>query len=146
MQWKKVVEAKSSPDPEVCWLAGYNATGAQIDRYCPVCWNLGSADGFTIAAPATTNIRLAAGIVQETVGTACYTYRIQAYGVTYAKTYGVATNFVPGAQLVLVNAKTYLAYGTDGEASAQIPCAFIALDTNATATANSTGKVFVRLL
>ena len=146
MQWKKVVEAKSSPDPEACWLAGYNNTGKQIDRYCPVCWDLGSADGFTIAAPATTNIRLAAGIVQETVGTACYTYRIQAYGVSYAKTYGVATNFVPGAQLVLVNAKSYLAYGTDGEASAQIPCAFIALDTHSTANELSTRKVFVRLL
>ena len=142
--WKQLIGIGSDDSPEKCYLTGYNGTGAAVSAGTPVCWDSSTADGRTFVAPATASFKLVAGVAEEAVGTAEYTSKIVAYGPVNAVTYGVATNFIPGVSLILVNAKTYLSYGTDAQLAGQLPV-FVALATNATATPSLT-KVFVRAI
>ena len=144
MNWKLLHGIGSDDGPEKCYLTGYNGTGAAVAAGTPVCWDSSAADVRTFVAPATASFKLVAGVAEEAVGTAEYTSKIVAYGPVNTLTYGVATNFVPGVSLILVNGKTYLAYGTDAELAGQLPV-FVALATNATATPSLT-KVFVRAI
>lgn len=144
MNWKLLHGIGSDDGPEKCYLTGYNGTGAAVAAGTPVCWDSSAADVRTFKAPATASFKLVAGVAEEAVGTAEYTSKIVAYGPVNTLTYGVGTNFVPGVSLILVNGKTYLAYGTDGDLAGQLPV-FVALATNATATPSLT-KVFVRAI
>lgn len=144
MNWKLLHGIGSDDGPEKCYLTGYNGTGAAVAAGTPVCWDSSAADVRTFVAPATASFKLVAGVAEEAVGTAEYTSKIVAYGPVNTLTYGVATNFVPGVSLILVNGKTYLAYGTEGDLKGQLPV-FVALATNATATPSLT-KVFVRAI
>lgn len=144
MNWKLLHGIGSDDGPEKCYLTGYNGTGAAVAAGTPVCWDSSAADVRTFVAPATASFKLVAGVAEEAVGTAEYTSKIVAYGPVNTLTYGVGTNFVPGVSLILVNGKTYLAYGTDAELAGQLPV-FVALATNATATPSLT-KVFVRAI
>lgn len=144
MNWKLLHGIGSDDGPEKCYLTGYNGTGAAVAAGTPVCWDSSAADVRTFVAPATANFKLVAGVAEEAVGTAEYTSKIVAYGPVNTLTYGVGTNFVPGVSLILVNGKTYLAYGTEGDLAGQLPV-FVALATNATATPSLT-KVFVRAI
>lgn len=144
MNWKLLHGIGSDDGPEKCYLTGYNGTGAAVAAGTPVCWDSSTADVRTFVAPATASFKLVAGVAEEAVGTAEYTSKIVAYGPVNTLTYGVATNFVPGVSLILVNGKTYLAYGTEGDLAGQLPV-FVALATNATATPSLT-KVFVRAI
>lgn len=144
MNWKLLHGIGSDDGPEKCYLTGYNGTGAAVAAGTPVCWDSSAADVRTFKAPATASFKLVAGVAEEAVGTAEYTSKIVAYGPVNTLTYGVNTKFVPGVSLILVNGKTYLAYGTDAELAGQLPV-FVALATNATATPSLT-KVFVRAI
>lgn len=144
MNWKLLHGIGSDDGPEKCYLTGYNGTGAAVAAGTPVCWDSSAADVRTFKAPATASFKLVAGVAEEAVGTAEYTSKIVAYGPVNTLTYGVGTNFVPGVSLILVNGKTYLSYGTDGDLAGQLPV-FVALATNATATPSLT-KVFVRAI
>ena len=144
MNWKLLHGIGSDDGPEKCYLTGYNGTGKAVSAGTPVCWDSSTADVRTFVAPATASFKLVAGVAEEAVGTAEYTSKIVAYGPVKTLTYGVGTNFVPGVSLILVNGKTYLAYGTDAELAGQLPV-FVALATNATATPSLT-KVFVRAI
>lgn len=144
MNWKLLHGIGSDDGPEKCYLTGYNGTGAAVAAGTPVCWDSSAADVRTFVAPATASFKLVAGVAEEAVGTAEYTSKIVAYGPVNTLTYGVGTNFVPGVSLILVNGKTYLAYGTEGDLAGQLPV-FVALATNATATPSLT-KVFVRAI
>lgn len=144
MNWKLLHGIGSDDGPEKCYLTGYNGTGAAVAAGTPVCWDSSAADVRTFVAPAKASFKLVAGVAEEAVGTAEYTSKIVAYGPVNTLTYGVGTNFVPGVSLILVNGKTYLAYGTDGDLAGQLPV-FVALATNATATPSLT-KVFVRAI
>lgn len=144
MNWKLLHGVGSDDGPEKCYLTGYNGTGAAVAAGTPVCWDSSAADVRTFVAPATASFKLVAGVAEEAVGTAEYTSKIVAYGPVNTLTYGVGTNFVPGVSLILVNGKTYLAYGTEGDLAGQLPV-FVALATNATATPSLT-KVFVRAI
>ena len=142
--WTKLIGIGSDDGPEKCYLTGYNGSGAEVAAGTPVNWDTVASDGRTFKTPATANFKLVAGIAEEAVGTAEYTSKILAYGPVTARTYGVASNFIPGASLIQVNAKTYLAYCTDGQLAGQLPV-FVALETNATA-ATSTKKIFARCI
>jgi len=142
--WKQLIGIGSDDSPEKCYLTGYNGTGSAVATGTPVSWDATAADGRTFVVPETTNFKLVAGVVEEAVGTAEYTSKIVAYGPVTARTYGVATNFVPGVSLILATGKTYLVYATDGQLAGQLPV-FVALATNATAT-QSTSKIFVRAI
>lgn len=144
MNWKLLHGIGSDDGPEKCYLTGYNGTGAAVAAGTPVCWDSSAADVRTFKAPATASFKLVAGVAEEAVGTAEYTSKIVAYGPVNTLTYGVNAKFVPGVSLILVNGKTYLAYGTDAELAGQLPV-FVALATNATATPSLT-KVFVRAI
>jgi len=144
MHWKTLVGIGSTEEEEKIYLTGYNGSGAEVAAGTPVNWDTVASDGRTFKTPATANFKLIAGIAEEAVGTAEYTSKILAYGPVSARTYGVASNFIPGASLIQVNAKTYLAYGTDGQLAGQLPV-FVALQTNATTDTVST-KVFVRAI
>jgi len=127
----------STEEAEKCYLSGYNGTGAVVAQGSPVCWDVGTNDGKTFEDPVTANFDLAVGIAETTVGTAAYTDRIVAYGPVEARTYGVATTFVPGANLSLVTGKTYLAYNSQTTVLSQRRI-FTAMQTNATVDTNLT--------
>ena len=145
--WTTAIGNTISDEAETCRLTGYNANGDEVAAGTPVCWDelaSGGDEGRAFKEPATANFNLVAGVAEEAVGTAQYTARIVAYGPGEARTYGVATTFIPGANLILVTAKDYLVYD-----SAQLvinqPRVFTAIDTNATVDTNST-TIFVRAL
>lgn len=123
----------TAQEAEVAFLFGYNGAGAEIAQGTPVCWSTVINDGKTFALPITANFNTFAGICVDTVGTAKYTNRLQAYGLCSARTYGVATTFVPGANLSLITAKTYLGYDSQNILISQHR-AMSALSTNATVT------------
>ena len=129
---------------EIVYVMGYNGTGAECAQGDVVTLDEGNTYGRTFVQPETENFNLAYGVLADTVGTAQYTARIVAYGVVQTQCYGVATNFVPGANLIMVNDKSYLAYN-----SAQLdigqPRCFTALETNSTVN-QRLRYVFVRAL
>ena len=102
MNWSTIRGKGSSEQAEVGYLSGYNGNGDEVVAGTPVCWDVPSADMKTFKIPAAANFGCVAGILDETVGTAGYTDRIIAYGKVTARTYGVATTFVPGANLAMV--------------------------------------------
>ncbi len=145
MQFTTIHGIGSAEQAETVWLHGYNNTGAEVLRGTPVAWdNTTPLDCRAFIAPLTAAVRLIAGIAQDTVGTAEYTSSIVAYGPVLARTYGVATTFVPGANLIQVTAKTYLVYGSEMLIHNQ-PEVFTALTTNATVDTVEQ-SVFVRAL
>ena len=144
----KSIDTGTGTDSEYVLMAGYNATGAAIVSGQPVCWDVVASDGRTLKTPTATgfvNYRTFAGIVTEAVVSAGYTHRIQVYGVCTARTYGVASTFIPGCSLILIADQTYVAYGTEGQLAGQVHSALVALQTNATTSTVST-KVFVRAM
>ncbi len=151
MRWAIIRGITSTEEAEIGYLSVYNGQGSELSQGSPVCWDGVASDGRTVKTPATsgfTNFNLLAGIAIDTLATAAYNHNVVAYGPCMARTYGIATTLIPGAMLWLVDAKDYLAYGTEG-----IPCfggsgqpnAFTALDTHTTVSAERT-KVFVRAL
>ena len=135
---------RNTSEAEICYLFGYNGEGSEILAGTPVCWSDSALDGRTFEKPVTANFNLVAGIAEVAVGTAGYTNRIVAYGPVTTRTYGVATTFVPGANLQLITAKDYVAYGSAMLVTSQ-PRVFAALDTHSTADTLSQ-SVFVRAL
>lgn len=153
MNWKNAVGVGySTPEGETCFLSGYNGTGRQQPYGAPVCWHIPSSDGITFNTPASAgfqNFSVFAGILKDTCGTAEYTHTIVAYGKVNARTYGIASTFIPGAGLVLVDGRDYVAYGSAGmfagSSAVQQPISVTAFATNATAD-TSMKVVFVKAL
>jgi hypothetical protein len=136
----------STANPEIVYLRGYNGDGANLAAGMPVFWSSAAADGVTFVTSAEAHVRLFAGVVEEAVGTADYTARIVAYGPVDCATWGIASNFIPGAGLYHTVAKDYLEYGSAGQLNYPLfGVSVVALETNATAALLTT-KVFVRAL
>lgn len=144
MNWTKAIGISSGEEAEKCFMAGFNGNGDEIAWGTPVSWDELAADGRTFKTPAAANQNLLAGICEDTVATAAYTEKLIAYGPVEARTYGVATTFVPGANLFAVVSKTYLHYESASLIQVQ-PRIFTAFDTNATVDTSRT-TIFVRAL
>jgi len=151
MQIKTATGIVTGEEAETILISGYNAQGSQVDQYTPVVWSSVASDGRSFITPAAASLCLSAGIVQETVGTAKYTHRILAYGPSTAKSWGVATTYIPGVPLILVAAKNYVSYGTVGQlyglVASEVPQGvhYVALQTNSSVATTNT-KVFVRCI
>lgn len=153
MNWKVAVGiGYTAQEGEQGLLQGYNASGAQLDAGSPVCWGVVQADGVSVVLPAAAgfqNFSMFAGILKSTVGTAEYCRDIVAYGKVNANAYGIATTYIPGAGLVLVDGKDYVAYGSAGQfagsTAVQQPISLTALATNTTAN-ERLSAVFVKAL
>lgn len=156
MNWPAVKGMGSSAEAEKGFLFGFNGESSAINAGSPVCWDAVAADGKTFKLPTNTgftNFPLFAGIAEDTVSTVyphSYTKKIVVYGPVTARTWGVATTFIPGANVGLVAGKDYLAYLTAGqingvEAQNQLGYRAVALETNATA-ATSTSSVWIAAL
>ena len=153
MNWKTAVGVGyTSQEGETCFLSGYNGTGIQQPYGAPVCFDVVTANGITFNTPASAafqNFSMFAGILKDTCGTAEYTHTIVAYGRVNARTYGIATTFIPGAGLVLVDGRDYVAYGSAGmfagSTAVQQPISVTALATHSTAS-TLVQAVFVKAL
>lgn len=153
MNWNTCVGVGyTSQEGETCYLQGYNAAGQQLVFGTPVCWDVAADDGVSVNLPASAgfqNFSLFAGIMKSTVGTANYITDIVAYGKVNARGYGVATTYIPGAGLVLVDGQDYVAYGSAGQfagsTAVQQPISLTALATNTTADTRQS-SVFVKAL
>jgi hypothetical protein len=137
----------TSAPAETIYVGGYNGVEAQVVWGTPLCWSVAASDGVTLVLPATSgitkNVRIPAGIAIDTIASGEYTRTVVSYGPCSARTYGVASNFVPGATLVMVDGATYLAYGTDDEVAAQM-VKYTALETNATTDTTRTRVMVIR--
>lgn len=148
--WATIRGIASGEEAEKCYLSGYNNTGGEVNQGEPLCWALATAngiagnDGIALADPVTANFDAFAGIAESTIASGAYTNRLVAYGPVMARTYGVASTFVPGANLVLITGKSYLAYNSQNLAVEQRRV-MTAMQTNATVDTNLT-KIHVHAL
>lgn len=151
MNWKTCVGiGYATQQGETAFLAGFNGVGAALAKGSPVCWDTVASDGVTLALPAVAvNFSLLAGIVNDTIGTAEYTHQIVAYGKVTARSWGVATTYVPGALMILTDGDDYVSYGTAGQwngtLAGQQPIAMTALSTNAS-VATTDQPIFIKAL
>ena len=88
-----------------------------------------------------------AGLAQSNIGTADYAADVQNYGLASGNVYGIATTLIPGAYLLLVALRDYLAYGTAGMFAGSVavaqPICCTALATSATAD-EGVDNVFIK--
>ena len=143
----------SAEEAERILMHGFNGRGDEITTGQPMCWDIASSDGKTMTQAASgtnfSNFAMFAGLPQRSIGTAEYSADILAYGVGNANVYGVATTLVPGANLALVAARSYVAYGSHGmfagSVAAQQPIAMTSLSTVATVD-EFVAPVFIKAL